>query len=269
MRELSSARDEYTKQLMAVLVPTVYAEMTRIYKNAKAGEEQKPVLVKFQNALRTIPEWSANRVGLEIEKLTNQIPHLEDVIAAIFITNVRILSAVKLGTTHKKFNLDLPSTEVFIHDVYVRTAKALFANPLLFSERKYARLDDNKREVYELIRDAAEESIRRLLPVKAILESYLTRDTDPGDNSDSDSDDETEQPSGGQKAEIPAGDPSMMEYVEPEPEAPTDQVREVPIPRADSTYHSMPAPAAAAAATQPDAAPGQAADAPFFDDARK
>lgn len=259
MRELSAARDEYTKQLMSVLVPVVYAEMTRIYKNAKASEDQKPVLVKFQNALRTIPEWSANRIGLEIEKMTNQIPHLEDVIAAIFVTNVRILSAVKLGNTHKKFKLDLPSTEVFIHDVYVRVAKALYGNPLHFSERRHARLDDNRREVYELIRDAAEESIRRLLPVKSILDSYLNRDGD-----DEDSDDEDVSPTDGQTAEIPAADPMYTEYADPETEPVEQQpaqVREVPIPRADGTYPSMPAPAPAQEATQPDA--------PFFDDARQ
>lgn len=264
MKEIASAKKEYTKQLLTTMTPIVYEEFVRLYKHARASEEQKPVLVKFQEELRRVPEWSANRIGMEIEKMVNLKPHFEDILAAVFVTNVRILSAVKIGTTTKKFKLDLPSTESFVHDVYVRTAKALYSNPLLFSDRRYSRLSDNRKEVYVLIQECIEESIRHLLPVKSILESYLSREAED--------DEEADEATGPTAAPVAAPIDAPMEptYEDQQmayemathavEEGDEHGVKSIPIPpsSADAFASAQPQPTR----TQPDQ------DAPFFRDAR-
>lgn len=264
MKEIASAKKEYTKQLMTIMTPIVYEETVKMYKHARASEEQKPVLVRFQSELRNVPEWSANRIGLEIEKMVNAAPHFEDILAAVFVTNVRILSAVKIGTTSKKFKLDLPSSETFVHDVYVRVAKALYANPLLFSDRRYSRLSDNRKEVFALIQENIEESIRHLLPVKAILESYLSREAEDDEEADEEKEPESRPASG---AEAPVGamplptyEDQQMAYEMAEQAVEVQEpVKQIPIPTglANAYVHAQ-----AVSGAPPESEP------PFFKDAR-
>lgn len=267
MKEIASAKKEYTKQLMTIMTPIVYEECVRMYKHARASEEQKPILVRFQSELRNVPEWSANRIGLEIEKMVNAAPHFEDILAAVFVTNVRILSAVKIGNPSKKFKLDLPSSETFVHDVYVRVAKALYANPLLFSDRRYSRLSDNRKEVFHLIQENIEESIRHLLPVKAILDSYLSREAEDDEEEDETKEAEAKPAAVPVAAEAPAGAMEMPSYedqqmayemAEQTVEA-QDPVKQIPIPSGSANAYVH---AQAVSGAPPESEP------PFFKDAR-
>lgn len=174
MKDIAAARKEYTKQLMSIMIPIVYDRIKQTFLRTKKSNSQKPVLVSFQLALREYKDWSSLKVQAELNKMKEKASYFDDLITAIFITNVRIMSSIQIGNAAKKISLEAPSGETFVHDVLIRTARAVYGKPTLFDENKYKPLDDNRKEVYEIIRESIEEGIRAMLPVKSILDSYLS-----------------------------------------------------------------------------------------------
>lgn len=195
MKEVSAARKEYTHQLMSIMVPIVYDRVKHTYLKAKRKPSEKSPLVEFQLALREYKDWSSLRVQNELTKMTERASYFEDLITAIFVTSVRIMSAVQLGGAPKKFSLDPPSAESFVHAAYIRTARSLYYKPTLFDESEYPILENNREEVEKLIRESIDESIRSMLPVKSILESYLSTQTEEADASTTDASQHVEHPS--------------------------------------------------------------------------
>lgn len=195
MKEVSAARKEYTHQLKSIMVPIMYERLKQTYLKAKKKDSDKSPLVEFQLALREYKEWSSLKVQNELAKMTQRASYFEDLITAIFVTSVRIMSAVQLGGAPKRFSLDPPSPESFVHTAYIRTARALYYKPYLFDDSTGEALEETREEVEKLIREGIEESIRSMLPVKSILESYLTTETDATEAPAADSTQNVEHPS--------------------------------------------------------------------------
>lgn len=173
MKEVAAARKEYTKQLFSIMAPVIYEKLCETYNKANKSKSERPVLIKFQLGLREYKEWSSLKVKSELDKMTQRAPYFDDLITAIFITSVRIMSAIQIGNANKKISLEPPNAEAFVHDAYIRTARTVYNKPTLFDQNRYPRLEDNQTEVMEVIRESIEDTIRAFLPVKSILESYL------------------------------------------------------------------------------------------------
>jgi hypothetical protein len=68
-------------------------------------------------------------------------------------------------------------TEHFIHKIYIECAKELWYNPyLLYHECSPYEIKQNQRECMNLIKECIKEGIRKMLPLKEILELYLKDD---------------------------------------------------------------------------------------------
>lgn len=215
MKEVAAARKEYTKQLFSIMSPIIYEKLCETYTKAKKSKSERPILIKFQLGLREYKEWSSLKVKAELDKMTQRAPYFDDLITAIFITSVRIMSAIQIGNTNKKISLEPPNAEAFVHDAFIRTARAIYNKPTLFDPSKYPRMEDNQTEVMEIIRDSIEDTIRAFLPVKSILESYLV----PGEE---ESVSGTEAPGSGESAnpeplEHPTELVAQAEEIQPAP----------------------------------------------------
>ena len=80
----------------------------------------------------------------------------------------------------------MPTNDSFVHSVYMNCAKQIYTNPYLYSLNNYDPITDNTNEVYEIIEKATLDTIRNLLPLKSILDSYLGNALSSDDESDSD-----------------------------------------------------------------------------------
>jgi hypothetical protein len=94
------------------------------------------------------------------------------------------LSAVRLSKDVKKLSVKLPSNEVFIHSCYKNAAKDLYKNPYIFSENQseYNRND----ELFERFRICIEATVKELIPVQQILQTYMSTTDDIIDPQDAD-----------------------------------------------------------------------------------
>ena len=101
--------------------------------------------------------------------------HIDKLIEAVFLSNVKILSTVRIGKT-KTVNISVPNTKNFIHKCYIETARKLWQDPYLIDNREHLshiEIKKNIKRFNNLISDSIEQSVRELIPLQTILENYL------------------------------------------------------------------------------------------------
>ena len=171
MNIIVEAKQQYTKQLMNILKPIVFDILKAEYQKAiNSTTNKKEILYNFQTNLKEIQRWNSDIVKKEAEKLLDKCKYFNDVITAVFVSNIRILTSVKVDKSKKKLKITIPSNETFIHKVYMNSAKFVFNNPYLF---KYNKQGENVNEIHKLIEIAIDDTITELLPIQNILETYL------------------------------------------------------------------------------------------------
>lgn len=186
---LVETKNEYTVHLINILTPLVFQGLQSIYNEAKNIVNNKGdtnmVLKIFQSCLKSIITWNT----ITIEKATNTIisssqsyEWLNDLIKATLKANLIVL--LYNPTCKNQIKVD-PSfyksvkTTDFIHRIYIECARELWNNPyLMYHEYPPIEIKRNQRDCILIIKDSIKEAIRKLLPVKHILQIYLNEDID-------------------------------------------------------------------------------------------
>ena len=93
---LVAARDEYILYLLREISPTMYDIIKDIYEQSQLLKRKRSVSLKnFQICLKEVPEWNQFTIDRNFEKIKNKCPYIENLITAVFVTNVKILSCIK------------------------------------------------------------------------------------------------------------------------------------------------------------------------------
>ena len=177
---LVDAKEEYTKQLISILKPSIYQGIKSIYIDAKdiCHQDNTPdnVLMSFQDLLSRIPKWSQDIINKEFERISNisKCDYIDDLIKVIYVSHIKILSVVHSSQKNKKLSLNLPSGSYFIHLCYIECAREFWKDPYLLSDRgtKFEQ-QKNMRDSENMIINCIGETIRKQLPVRNILKDFL------------------------------------------------------------------------------------------------
>ena len=188
------AKNEYTRQLVNLLQPLVYEAMIVLYSAAvDQCDTMDKILPRFDVELANIPKWNNEVVKQETRRIEEHCEYLNDLITAVVVSNVKILTSVRLGKKKKKTKISVPAVPDFIHLVYINLAKELRHQLDLFdADRFNVTVTNNLRSVYALIELAVQDSVRCSLPLQTILESSFLK---PSSDSDSETDVEPEEAS--------------------------------------------------------------------------
>lgn len=180
---LNVAKEEYTHQLNRILSPLILQGVESIYEDAcQIEDKDKDEIYNFQILLKEIPKWNSHMIQDECERIKGTCDWLHDLITAVFVTNVKILTSVKLVNKAKQFKLKMPNFETFVHAVYIETARHLFNQPfLLYKDETTVKRNKNKREVLLIVQKSIEETIRMMMPVQHILQEYMQGEGDEED----------------------------------------------------------------------------------------
>ena len=73
--------------------------------------------------LSEIPNWNQSIITNETNRIKDNISYIEDLLTAVFISNMRLLCSVK--NTNKKIKVKIPKLDLFIHKCYIYTARKL------------------------------------------------------------------------------------------------------------------------------------------------
>jgi hypothetical protein len=177
---LVETKQEYTTQLINILTPLIFEGLTSIYSEVLSISVPENILKNFQCFLQRIPKWNNDLIKRETSRIMNSTKSfswLEDLIKATLKANIVVLTYNPSFKNQVKVDPSLYQNikiEDFIHKVYIECARELWNNPYLFYHLyQPIELKRNQRDTIMLIKDCIKEAIRKLLPVKHILQIYL------------------------------------------------------------------------------------------------
>lgn len=192
---LIDAKKEYSARLYEIVLPPISNFMRNLY----AADSSADRYLTFQKQLSTIPFWNTYIIQEKTNEITRKFPYFENLMAACIVSNVKVLSSIRLSSDRPSIKLKLPGVDVFVHELYKQTAQALYYYPTL--------MDCGIDKLNDVVFESIERAIRRLIPFDDILESYLQGggETVPApvavDSSSSESESESESESSDEDAE--------------------------------------------------------------------
>jgi hypothetical protein len=182
---LAEAKNEYTCRLVTILSPLIIQGIKSIFKEAYKlcieNEERNKYLMTFQNFLSRVIKWNTIIINEETERIikASGCSYLEDLLTCVHITQLKILTSIRVSSKQKKIDIDIPKLTDFVHKVYILFARKLYTNIYLF-EKEVTPLTQQKnmRECELLCKESIMEAIRDSMPIEQILRSYIDETTD-------------------------------------------------------------------------------------------
>lgn len=190
------AKQEYTRQLCNFIKPVVYESIFNTYTEVVTNTENiDNVLIEFQEALKQIPKWNSDVITEHVNAVLESCSFFNDLLSVVFLSNVRILSAVRMNHSgKKKIKIVVPTNDKFVHEVFKNVAKNIYNDPYLFSIKRYnGNVTNNNREVFDVIDVTVRDTIRGLLPFQNIIESYVTQHEEDDEEDQDDDVGDTEE----------------------------------------------------------------------------
>jgi|SRR5210317_2202024 hypothetical protein len=225
---LVEAKREYLGQLSHLMCPVMIETFDKIFEEAYTMSKGRKVLIMFQKLLKEVPNWNEGMSKQHTDNIANRCAWFNDLLAAVFVSCVKILSSVRLGKDNKKISLKLPTNETFIQTCYNNIAKDIYKDPYIFTESQNEHLRDEK--LFQRFSTVIEASVRELIPVQQILQTYMnneSEDIDVGgeaeDTEDPEFVDEYQEPA---PEPQPEAEPELEPQAEPEPEVEPQSVEE-------------------------------------------
>ena len=177
---LSEAKNEYSVNLVNILTPLLIQGIHSIFNEAcdlcLKNEEENKYLMTFQNFLTRVPKWNQAIIENETKRIIHQSKcnYLEDLITCVHITQLKVLTSIRVATKQKKIELDIPKMSDFIHKVYIKCARKFYSNVYLF-EKSVTPLTKQKnlREAEIICKECILDTIRESMPIEKILRAYM------------------------------------------------------------------------------------------------
>ena len=174
-------RNEYTIQLVNILTPVIYEGLDSIHCDVKAYIKGKQELKVFQILLQQIASWNKGILDNEVRRIVHKCKcdFLDDLLKAVIKANIAILSNnqnIDSITSIEKSYYNNITLHRFIHQCYIECGREFYKTPELFFQRYVSSENKNNQNLIMIgIKKSIEEAIRKMLPLNAILQEFLTR----------------------------------------------------------------------------------------------
>lgn len=182
---LSEAKNEYSSRLVTILTPLILEGIKSIFNDAYnlclENDEEGKYLMTFQNFLSRVPKWNTNLIEEETNRIVtkSKCNYLEDLLTCVHITQLKILTSIRVSQKQKKIDVEIPKLQDFIHKCYTLLARKLYTNVYLYEkEIMPLTFQKNMRECEILCRECIFEVIREGIPIESILRAYIDETVD-------------------------------------------------------------------------------------------
>lgn len=210
-----AAAKAYVKKLNKEMEPTMTAIFNEMWASV-LDEPRRERLMAFQAKLRAIPSWNQYVISEHKARLVGEknFP-FEDLLTAVFVSRVKVLTAVRMSANSPDITVKVPSLDAFFHRAMFESAKRFYENPTVFKTG-----DAEAKRV--VIHTGIDEAIEDLLPMKAILKAYVGTEVDENANFTPRSEAQT-QPDAFYSAQLPQSPEERSPPQQPQqPQQPTD-----------------------------------------------
>ena len=182
---LSEAKNEYSSRLVTILTPLMIEGTKSIFEEAcklcNDNDEGEKYLMTFQNFLSRVPKWNSTIIEEETKRIItlSQCNYLDDLLTCVHITQLKILTSIRVSQKQKKIDIDIPKLSDFIHKCYIQYARKLYSNVYLF-EKDILPLSyqKNMREAELICQESILQVVRDGMPVEKILRAYMDETVD-------------------------------------------------------------------------------------------
>jgi hypothetical protein len=171
---LNESERRFTKKLCDAMIPVMIEAFWEIWLEAKkevTDKKSKNTTLVFQELLRAIKTWNSSISLKNTEAIIKNQPLFPNLMAAVFVIHVKILSSIRTDRKSKKICIKLPANDVFVQRCYESCAKDLYERPHIITENnsEEVRNDDLKIRFSKKIAEVIED----LVPTAEILQTYL------------------------------------------------------------------------------------------------
>ena len=180
LSNLYHSRDEWSMRLISIITPLTIEGIKSIFNEAWKmcldNDEQSKYLMTFQNLLSRIPKWNSVIVEEERKRIIEKsgCGYLEDLIACVFIIQLKVLTCIRVGNKQKKIDISIPKLDHFIHKVYIHVARKVYMNIYLFEKNiSPLQVQKNGRELEQIVQECILATIRESIPTEQIIRAYM------------------------------------------------------------------------------------------------
>ncbi len=182
---LNESKNEWSARLVNLLTPlimqgfrSIFNESTRMCED---NDEHEKYLMTFQNLLANIPNWNANTIEEERNRIleTSGCGYLGDLITCVHVIQLKLLTCVRVGQSQKKIDINIPSLDNFIHKAYIQVARKLYTNVYIFEKDLMPlQIQQCNREFETIVKECILNAVRESIPIEEILRAYLDETTE-------------------------------------------------------------------------------------------
>jgi len=176
---LNESERRFTKKLCDAMIPAMIEAFWEIWLEAKKESQGKNTPRVFQELLRGVKTWNSSISLKNTEAIVKNQPLFPNLLAAVFVIHVKILSSIRTDRKSKKISIKLPANDVFVQRCYEACAKDLYESPYIITEQntEFDRNEDLNKRFHKHICLVIED----LVPTAEILNTYLPMPASGGD----------------------------------------------------------------------------------------
>jgi hypothetical protein len=171
MDVLAEAERKYMSKLAGAMIPVMIDAFFDLYAEAKKQSQGRKTLIQYQALLVEVKNWNNIMMKQHTDAIIKTCSMFPNLLAAIFVISVKIMSAVRISGESRKLNIKLPTNDVFVHSCYIAAAEDLYNNPYIVIED--IKDSEKRNQLHARFSHCIRKVVEDLIPVQQILETYI------------------------------------------------------------------------------------------------
>jgi hypothetical protein len=216
MDVLAEAERKYTAKLSGAMIPVMIDAFFDLYAEAKKQSQGRKTLLQYQALLVEVKNWNNVMMKQHTDAIIKSCAMFPNLLAAVFVISVKIMSSVRISSESKKLSIKLPTNDIFVHSCYIAAAEDMYNSPYIVVED--LKDSEKRAQLHTRFSHCIRKVIDDFIPVQQILETYI-----PGFTGEFDMDNGIGADTNGEVDEAAEDTPPP---VTPEPATPTEGAAE-------------------------------------------
>lgn len=167
----------FSNEVSEHITPVIRDFLIEVYENPEtyldpeSKESSSNQLIKFQMALKKIPNWTNTQIKKQIDDITTRCPGFKKLLVALFMSYINMLSnGIKTKSSmSRRLDVKLPSDETFIHTCFVTCAHDVYEDPYVMKNSERERNEELDKRIQKCVL----KSIHKLIPTMDIINNYI------------------------------------------------------------------------------------------------
>jgi hypothetical protein len=168
---LVEAERKFMIKLCNAMTPVMIDSFYELYKKSVEVSKGRQTLIRYQTLLQEVQHWNNTMVKQHTDAIIKSCSMFPNLLAAVFVISVKIMSAVRISSDSKKINIKLPSNDVFVHSCYIAAAKSLYEDPYVVVDKMTDQ--ERRSKMTSRFTDLIKEVVDDFIPVQQILDTYI------------------------------------------------------------------------------------------------